>query len=47
MFSAGTIQWSWGVDAGYNSGFCSCNPGYVNPAGQKVTQNILDRFSAP
>ncbi len=50
VFAAGTIQWSWGVDAGYNSGFCSCNPGgpgYVNAATQRITQNILDRFSTP
>jgi hypothetical protein len=48
VFSAGTIQWGWGLDAGYNSGFCGCTPGtYVNAATQRVTQNILDRFSAP
>ncbi len=47
VFGAGTIQWAWGVDAGYTSGYCSCSPGYVNPAAQRITQNILDRFSAP
>ena len=48
VFSAGTIQWSWGVNSGYNSGFCSCSPGSaLNAATQRVTQNILDRFSAP
>ena len=46
VFSAGTIQWTWGVDTGYLSGFCSCNPGYVNAATQRVTQNILDRFTS-
>ena len=45
VFSAGTIQWSWGVDNGYNTGFCNCNPGYASAAGQKITENILDRFS--
>jgi Fibronectin type III domain len=48
VFSAGTIQWGWGVDNGYNNGYCSCSPGtYVNAATQRVTQNILDSFSAP
>ncbi len=47
VFSAGTIQWSWGLDNGYNSGFCSCGHSYTNAATQRVTQNILDRFSAP
>jgi len=45
VFAAGTIQWSWTVDDGYNTGFCNCSPGYANAAGQKVTQNILDRLS--
>jgi hypothetical protein len=47
VFSAGTIQWSWGVDDGYNDGFCNCFHGYTNAATQRITQNILDRFSGP
>lgn len=46
VFSAGTIQWSWGVDNGYNDGFCGCpNNSNANAATQKVTANILDRFT--
>jgi hypothetical protein len=46
VFSAGTIQWSWGLDNGYNSGFCSCNPtpGYANSKSQQITTNILNKF---
>ena len=48
VFSAGTIQWSWGVDNGYNSGFCGCSPGgYANLPAQRVTSNIINRFIAP
>ena len=47
VFSAGTIQWSWGLDNGYNSGFCSCGHNDVNAATQRVTENILNRFSEP
>jgi hypothetical protein len=45
IFSAGTIQWTWGVDDGYNDGFCNCFHNYTNAATQRITQNILDRFS--
>jgi hypothetical protein len=45
VFAAGTIQWSWGLDNGYNDGFCGCSPGYTSTAAQKITQNILDRLS--
>jgi len=45
VFAAGTIQWAWGVDNGYNTGFCNCNPGYSSPAAQQITANILSRFS--
>jgi hypothetical protein len=45
VFSAGTIQWSWGVDRGYQSGFCGCSPGtYVNAATQRITSNVINRF---
>jgi len=47
VFSAGTIQWTWGLDDGYNSGFCSCGHNYTNTATQRVTENILNRLSAP
>jgi hypothetical protein len=49
VFSAGTIQWPWGLDAGYGSGFCGCAPGgqYVNTATQRVTANIINRFIGP
>jgi hypothetical protein len=47
IFSAGTIEWSWGLDDGYNDGYCSCFHQYTNAATQRVTQNILDRFSNP
>lgn len=47
VFSAGTIQWPFGVDDGYNDGFCSCNHAVANSAAQKITSNILDRFSSP
>src|SRR4051794_27377557 len=47
IFSAGTIEWSWGLDDGYNSGYCSCFHQYTNAATQRVTQNVLDRFSGP
>jgi hypothetical protein len=45
IFSAGTIQWSWGVDDGYNDGYCGCFHNYTNAATQRITQNILDRFT--
>jgi titin len=45
VFSAGTIQWSWSVDNGYNNGYCGCSPGaYANVPAQRVTSNILNRF---
>ncbi|HEY7148810.1 MAG TPA: fibronectin type III domain-containing protein [Gaiellaceae bacterium] len=46
VFSAGTIQWPWGLDAGYGSGFCGCAPGgqYVNAATQRITSNIINHF---
>jgi len=47
VFSAGTIQWPWGLDDAYNSGYCGCAHSYTNAATQRVTQNILDRFSTP
>ena len=48
IFSAGTIQWAWGLDNGYLDGYCGCSPGtYVNSATQRITQNVLDRFSGP
>ena len=49
VFSAGTIQWPWGLDPGYGSGFCGCAPGsqYVNVATQRITTNIINRLSQP
>jgi hypothetical protein len=44
IFAAGTIQWSWGVDNGFNDGFCDCNLGYANTDSQIITANILNRF---
>jgi hypothetical protein len=39
VFAAGTIQWSWGLDS-FGGGAA-----YVNPGLQRVTANILTRFS--
>src|SRR5205807_1017469 len=39
-----TIQWSWGLDNGYNDGFCSCNVGYANSKSKQTTANILNKF---
>ena len=48
VFAAGTIQWSWGVDTGYNDGYCGCSPGtYQNTATQRITSNIINRFIGP
>ncbi len=47
VFSAGTIQWSFAVDNGFNTGFCSCDHNVASTIGRRVTSNILDRFSAP
>ncbi len=47
VFSAGTIQWSFTVDNGFDTGFCDCNHHVANPIGQKITSNILTRFGAP
>lgn len=50
VFSAGTIEWSWGVDSGFNDGFCDCNQGFANMNSQIITANILNRMvgnSAP
>jgi hypothetical protein len=44
VFAAGTIQWAWGLDNGYNNGYCSCNPGYANSKSQQITTNILNKF---
>jgi hypothetical protein len=48
IFAAGTIEWSFGVDDGFNDGYCGdCFHQVTNTATQRVTQNILDRFSGP
>ncbi|HEX8997896.1 MAG TPA: choice-of-anchor D domain-containing protein [Ktedonobacterales bacterium] len=44
VFAAGTIQWSWGVDNGFNDGYCDCNPGYASTQAKQITANILNRF---
>jgi hypothetical protein len=46
IFSAGTIQWSFGVDDGYNDGFCNCSHTSTNAATQRITTNILDHAIA-
>jgi hypothetical protein len=46
VFSAGTIQWSWGVDNGFNDGFCDCALGFANTMSQIITANILNRMVA-
>jgi len=45
VFSAGTIQWSFGVDNGVPTGFCDCEHAFASAASQRVTANILDRFT--
>ncbi|HEV7127532.1 MAG TPA: N,N-dimethylformamidase beta subunit family domain-containing protein [Ktedonobacterales bacterium] len=44
VFAAGTIQWSFGVDNGFNDGFCDCVHRFANPKAQQITANILNRF---
>jgi hypothetical protein len=44
VYAAGTIQWAWGVDNGFNDGFCSCNTGFANAVSQLITANILNKF---
>ena len=44
VFSAGTIEWSWGVDSGFNDGFCDCNIGFANTDSQIITANVLNRL---
>ncbi|HZR39500.1 MAG TPA: choice-of-anchor D domain-containing protein [Ktedonobacteraceae bacterium] len=44
VFSAGTIEWSWGVDNGFNDGFCDCNTGFANTDSQIITANVLNKL---
>lgn len=44
VFSAGSLQWSWGLDNGVNDGFCDCNPGYADPKLQQVGANIFNKM---
>ncbi|HZC06970.1 MAG TPA: N,N-dimethylformamidase beta subunit family domain-containing protein, partial [Ktedonobacterales bacterium] len=44
VFAAGTLQWSWGVDNGFNDGYCDCNPGFESTQARQITANILNRF---
>lgn len=44
VFTAGTIQWSWGVDNGFNDGFCDCDQGFANTDSQIITANVLNRL---
>jgi N,N-dimethylformamidase beta subunit-like protein/centrosomal CEP192-like protein/ASPM-SPD-2-Hydin domain-containing protein/HYDIN/CFA65/VesB family protein len=46
VFSAGTIEWSWGVDDGFNDGFCDCNPGFTNAKSKIITANVLNQLIA-
>jgi predicted phage tail protein len=45
VFAAGTMQWAFGLDDGVNTGFCSCDHSFQNPATKRITKNILDRFT--
>jgi hypothetical protein len=45
VFAAGTIQWAFGLDNGINTGFCNCAHAFKNAAAQRITKNILDRFT--
>jgi N,N-dimethylformamidase beta subunit-like protein/HYDIN/CFA65/VesB family protein/centrosomal CEP192-like protein len=47
VFAAGTIQWSFAVDNGYNDGFCNCFHNVASDVGRRVAANILNRLSAP
>ncbi len=47
VFAAGTIQWAFAVDNGYNDGWCDCGSNVASPIGQRITANILNRLSAP
>ena len=44
VFSAGAIEWSWGVDNGVDDGFCDCNLGFANAKSQIITANVLNRL---
>jgi hypothetical protein len=45
VFSAGTMQWSWGVDNNMADGANDFTHNVANDATRRVTKNILDRFS--
>src|SRR5262245_39925626 len=47
VFSAGTIQWSFAVDNGFDTGFCDCNHHVASAIGRTITANIFNRLSAP
>ncbi|MBV9808688.1 MAG: choice-of-anchor D domain-containing protein [Solirubrobacterales bacterium] len=47
VFAAGTIQWAFAVDDGYNDGWCDCVHNVASAIGQRITSNILNRFTAP
>jgi hypothetical protein len=44
VFSAGTMQWSWGLDDGVNTGYCDCNPGFTSTKLRQITANIFNKF---
>ncbi|HET7037001.1 MAG TPA: N,N-dimethylformamidase beta subunit family domain-containing protein, partial [Thermomicrobiaceae bacterium] len=45
VFAAGTMQWSWGLDAGYLSPGCGgCNGYAPNAKARLITSNILNKF---
>ena len=46
VFSASSIEWAWGVDNGFNDGFCDCNPGFASAKSQIITANVLNRMIA-
>ena len=40
VFSTGSMQWSWGLDA-YGTAWLWPQPNYVSPAAQQITRNVL------
>jgi len=45
VFSAGTMQWSWGLDGWNNPGWRG-EPTPVDPRAQRITANVLDRLGS-
>ncbi len=47
VFSAGTMQWAWGVDTGMHTGYNDNNPNFANAKSQQITANLLAEFLKP